>query len=89
MEFGGGLSQADLDTYFAGLGIAVPAVTAVSVDGAVSTPGQNADGEVMLDIEVAGALAPKASLLVYFAPNTARASSTRCRRRCTPARRQP
>jgi len=29
-----------------------------------------ADGEVLLDIEVAGALAPKASLVVYFAPNT-------------------
>jgi len=28
-----------------------------------------ADGEVMLDIEVAGAVAPKAQIAVYFAPN--------------------
>src|SRR5260370_16047139 len=28
------------------------------------------DGEVMLDIEVAGAVAPKSTLAVYFAPNT-------------------
>ncbi|HCN23357.1 MAG TPA: peptidase S53, partial [Arthrobacter bacterium] len=27
-------------------------------------------GEVLLDIEVVGALAPKADILVYFAPNT-------------------
>ena len=30
----------------------------------------DADGEVMLDIEVAGAVAPKAKIVVYFAPNT-------------------
>ncbi len=28
------------------------------------------DGEVMLDIEVAGAIAPDAKIVVYFAPNT-------------------
>ena len=36
-------------------------------------PGQDpngADGEVLLDIEVAGALAPGAHIIVYFAPNT-------------------
>ncbi len=31
---------------------------------------QNADGEVALDIEVAAAVAPKAKIVVYFAPNT-------------------
>ncbi|MGH1526079.1 S53 family peptidase [Leifsonia sp. L25] len=73
IELGGGYVQADLDTYFAGLGIPSPSVTAVGVDGAANVPGQDpngADGEVMLDIEVAGALAPGAKLLVYFAPNT-------------------
>lgn len=73
IELGGGYVQADLDTYFAGLGIPSPSVTAVGVDGAANVPGQDpngADGEVMLDIEVAGALAPGAALLVYFAPNT-------------------
>jgi kumamolisin len=45
-------------------------VTAVPVDGGSNSPGQPADGEVELDIEVAGAVAPKAAQLVYFAPNT-------------------
>lgn len=73
IELGGGFGQADLDEYFSGLGITGPTVQAVGVDGAVNVPGgdpQGADGEVLLDIEVAGALAPRATLKVYFAPNT-------------------
>ncbi|HEY2044587.1 MAG TPA: S53 family peptidase [Jatrophihabitans sp.] len=73
IELGGGFGQQDLDNYFAGMGVVKPSVTAVSVDGAQNRPGQDpsgADGEVLLDIEVAGAIAPKAQLLVYFAPNT-------------------
>ena len=31
---------------------------------------EDADGEVMLDIEIVGALAPAAAIVVYFAPNT-------------------
>jgi kumamolisin len=73
VEFGGGFAQADLDAYFAGLDIPTPTVTAISVDGGQNVAGQapdGADGEVLLDIEVIGALAPKARLQVYFAPNT-------------------
>ena len=73
IELGGGFGLTDLNTYFTGLGLSTPAVTAVGVDGAVNAAGkdpQGADGEVLLDIEVAGAIAPKANLLVYFAPNT-------------------
>lgn len=73
IELGGGFGQPDLDAYFAGLGITGPTVTAVGVDGAVNVPGadpQGADGEVLLDIEVAGALAPGSTLKVYFAPNS-------------------
>ncbi|MDE2225378.1 MAG: S8 family serine peptidase [Xanthomonadaceae bacterium] len=70
IELGGGYSQADLDTYFSGLGLKTPQVTAVSVDGGSNQPGSSADAEVMLDIEVAGALAPAATFAVYFAPNT-------------------
>ena len=70
IELGGGYRTADLKKYFAGLGLATPKVSAVSVDGGHNTPGQEADGEVMLDIEVAGAIAPKAKVAVYFAPNT-------------------
>ncbi len=73
LEFGGGFSTSDLQTYFSGLGLAVPSVTAASVDGGANAPGSDptgADGEVLLDIEVAGATAPGATQVVYFAPNT-------------------
>jgi len=70
IELGGGYNVTDLSTYFEGLGQVIPSVTAVSVDGGANTPGQSADGEVELDIEVVGAIAPKASQIVYFAPNT-------------------
>ncbi|MGA0566715.1 S53 family peptidase [Rathayibacter sp. KR2-224] len=73
VELGGGFDQADLDAYFSELGLPTPKVTAVGVDGASNQPGgdpNGADGEVLLDIEVIGALAPKANILVYFAPNT-------------------
>ena len=72
IELGGGYKQADLDGYFSGIGVATPPVTSVSVDGAVNSPGSdaNADGEVALDIEVAGGCAPGANVVVYFAPNT-------------------
>ncbi|MBV8216995.1 MAG: S53 family peptidase [Solirubrobacterales bacterium] len=72
LELGGGFSQTDLDTYFKSLGLTAPSVTAVGVDGGTNSPGTdpNADGEVMLDIEVLGAVAPGAKIFVYFAPNT-------------------
>jgi kumamolisin len=72
IELGGGFDTADLSTYFAGLKLTAPNVTAVSVDGGQNSPGtdQNSDGEVMLDIEVVGAVAPDVKIAVYFAPNT-------------------
>jgi kumamolisin len=74
LELGGGFKPADLQTYFKNtLKIAPPKVIAISVDGAANAPTgdpDGPDGEVMLDIEVAGAIAPKASFAVYFAPNT-------------------
>jgi kumamolisin len=72
LELGGGFTTGDLSTYFQGLGQAAPTVTAVSVDGAANSPGtdQDSDGEVMLDIEVVGAVAPGVAIVVYFAPNT-------------------
>ena len=72
IELGGGFQTSDLSTYFTGLGLLTPTVTAVPVDGGSNQPGQdtNADGEVMLDIEVAGAVANGAKIAVYFAPNT-------------------
>jgi len=72
IELGGGYRTKDLKTYFTGLQIPNPFVTAVSVDGGKNNPStaDGADGEVMLDIEVAGAIAPGAKIVVYFAPNT-------------------
>ena len=72
IELGGGFDTDDLNAYFQGLGLTPPSVTAVGVDGGSNSPGTdtNADGEVMLDIEVIGAVAPGASIVVYLAPNT-------------------
>jgi len=73
IELGGGFKLADLDTYFKGLGISTPSVVAVSVDHATNSPTNDAngpDGEVMLDVEVVGAIAPQTNIVVYFAPNT-------------------
>jgi kumamolisin len=74
IELGGGELSADLRAYFASLGISsTPKVTPVSVDHSKNRPTRNPngpDGEVMLDIEVVGAIAPQAHITVYFAPNT-------------------
>ncbi len=74
IELGGGYQQTDLDAYFQQLGVTpAPQVTAVSVDGGQNSPTGNAnsaDGEVELDIEVAGAIAPGAKQKVFFAPNS-------------------
>jgi kumamolisin len=70
LEFAGGYRQADLNQYFQSLSLAVPAITAVSVDGTQNAPGSEADYEVVLDIEVAGAAAPGAAMVVYFAQFT-------------------
>lgn len=73
VELGGGYAASDLAAYFSGLGVAAPTVTSVGVDGAANGGGHDpngADGEVLLDIEVVGALAPAAHIVVYFAPNT-------------------
>jgi kumamolisin len=74
IELGGGYQQTDLDAYFQQLGVnPAPPVTAVSVDGGQNSPTgdpNSADGEVELDIEVAGAIAPGAKQKVFFAPNS-------------------
>jgi kumamolisin len=72
IELGGGYNASDLTEYFGGIGITTPNVVAVSVDGGTNSPGDpnGADGEVALDIEVAGSIAPGATIAVYFTPNT-------------------
>jgi kumamolisin len=74
IELGGNIGRDDLDTYFSNQGIDTPKVVQVDLplapDDTDPHLDTDADGEVMLDIEVAGAVAPKAKIVVYFAPNT-------------------
>jgi len=72
IELGGGFRTADLAAYFPAVGVPEPAVVAVGVDGGTNRPGapDGPDGEVMLDIEVVGGVAPGVTIAVYFAPNT-------------------
>ncbi|HEY2462275.1 MAG TPA: S53 family peptidase [Candidatus Acidoferrum sp.] len=77
LELGGGFHDTEVTAYFRGLGITKPPkVTAASYpNGGTNSPGTNAldpgnpDIEVMLDIEVAGSIAPGANVVVYFAPD--------------------
>jgi kumamolisin len=68
IELGGGFRLDDLSNYFKALNLKTPQVISVPVDGGSNNPTtpDSADGEVMLDIEVAGAVAPAAKIVVYF-----------------------
>lgn len=72
IELGGGVSQSDTAAAFKAMDLAPPQVVAVPVGDGANQPGkdQDADGEVALDVQVAGGAAPKAKLAVYFAANT-------------------
>jgi kumamolisin len=71
IELGGGYRTSDLKVFFHEIGVPMATATSISVDNAGDKPttADSADGEVMLDLEVAGAVAPNAKLAVYFAPN--------------------
>jgi hypothetical protein len=73
LEFGGGYDLEDINAYFLAAGLPVPDLVAVSVDGVENRP-EVASGDkaqVSMDIELVGAIAPKAQIRVYFAPFTA------------------
>jgi kumamolisin len=73
IELGGGYQLTDLAKYLAKLQLPLPRVVPVSVDHATNRPTGDPtgpDGEVMLDLEVVSCVAPRATLAVYFAPNT-------------------
>ncbi|WP_322030428.1 S53 family peptidase [Paraburkholderia sp. J76] len=73
IEMGGGYDTADLHAYFNELGVSAPRVENVSVDQVTNAPTGDPNGpdaEVTLDVEIAGALAPRALIAVYFAPNS-------------------
>jgi kumamolisin len=68
LEFGGGVEQSDVNAYFQQIGVPAPGIQIVPVDGVSTDPSAdpNSTGEVMLDIDVAGALAGGAKVAVYF-----------------------
>lgn len=72
IELGGGFTAADNNAAFHAMGLTPPQVIAVNVDNGANKPlpDDGADGEVALDIQVAGGVAPGATLAVYFTPNT-------------------
>ena len=71
IELGGGYIPSELNTYWNYLSLPIkPIVNSISVDGATNSPGESADDEVYLDIEVVGGMCPNSTLNVYFAPNS-------------------
>ncbi len=72
IELGGGYRNSDNAKAFKAMGVPLPTIVPIGVTGGANSPGVdvNADGEVALDIQVAGGAAPGATIVVYFAPNT-------------------
>jgi kumamolisin len=80
IEFEGGFevnsagAAPDVDAFFQGMGLSSPVlIAAPPIDGVGNSPTGNSagpDAEVLLDIEVAGSVAPGADIVVYFAPWT-------------------
>ena len=68
LEFGGGVEQSDVAAYFKKIGVPAPNIQIVAVDGVSTDPAADPDstGEVMLDVDVAGAMAGGAKIAVYF-----------------------
>jgi kumamolisin len=76
VELGGGWTKPDMEAYFASIKQPLPTIIDVSVDGTTNSPGQDADGEVALDIQVAAAAyyvatGHTAQIRVYWASDIA------------------
>lgn len=72
IEFGGGYTMSDINTYGAKLNLPPLHITAVDVNGGYNNPSDptGASDEVMLDIETIYAVAPAAHQRIYFGPMT-------------------
>ena len=72
IEFGGGYLRSDIEHFFSSLAAKAPAIVEVNIDGASNNPGWSSpkDREVLMDICLAAAVAPGATIAVYFAPQT-------------------
>ena len=68
LEFGGGVEQSDVAAYFQKIGVPAPDIEIVAVDGVSTDPAADpqSTGEVMRDVDVAGAMAGGAKIAVYF-----------------------
>jgi kumamolisin len=68
LEFGGGVETADVTSYFQKIGQPAPTIKVIGLDGITSDPSADPDSttEVMLDIDVVGALGAGATIAVYF-----------------------
>jgi kumamolisin len=66
LEFGGGVLPSDLKQFCSDVGVPVPNVKVVSVDGGPTDTDNEASGEVMLDVEVIAGACPGATQVVYF-----------------------
>ncbi len=72
IQLGGGIDLANEAAYYKQHGLPEPKIQVISVGGAPTKTGVNlaADGEVSLDSQIIGAIAPKAQQKVIFAPNS-------------------
>jgi len=72
VALGGGYLASDMKEYFAQIGVNAPEIVDVPVNDGRNQPGSDevADRETTLDIQVAGAMAPGARIVVYFAENS-------------------
>jgi kumamolisin len=83
IELGGGWTQTDIAKFFASAQLPAPKITDVSVDGTKNSqcnPHSDADGEVALDIQVAGAAyavatGEAANIRVYWSQDITKAIS--------------
>jgi kumamolisin len=81
VELGGGWTQDDVTKFFTGANLPAPNIVDVSVDGTKNSqcnPRNDADGEVALDIQVAGAAyavatGKPANIRIYWAQDIAKA----------------
>ncbi|BDS09693.1 S53 family peptidase [Aureispira anguillae] len=73
IELGGTFTHQDMTQFFQGLGLEVPTIEVV---GAPSKVPANENVEVTSDIQIAGALAPKAKLVIYYGKSIIEAVKT-------------
>lgn len=87
VELGGGWNAADVTAAFNRMGLPEPRVTDVSVDGTTNNPGNDADAEVALDIQIAAAsytmaTGVSADVRIYWSQDIAKAVRAAARDGC-------